>query len=115
MLKVIVPTAIFNAELLYTLDVVFREFFSVQYEVVTDATNKNIILCDDNNEGKEIEIDASFFYNTLNHWGEKSSLPTCPLQAITPEQFGVTCDLIEPSLPVLYGTPDLDITDNKTI
>lgn len=104
MLQIKIPNLCEN-EQRYALDILLSEFLGLSFKVQTY-------------DGEAIEItrpgyfakltfDASFFHKTDQAWLKSESMPVLPLAMWKPADEGVKANLVEPSVPVLYGSPGL--------
>jgi hypothetical protein len=59
-------------------------------------------------------LDTSFFSKAREYWLEEKSMPNLPLQSWTPSKDEISVNLVERSIPILFGTPGL-VKNNEHI
>lgn len=117
MLKIKIPN-LCQVEQRYALDILLGEFLGLVFEV--EAYNGDVIeitrpLCPNgcgDSDGDapnvaKLTLDASFFHKAHQTWLNPESMPVLPLATWTPTDDGINANLVEPSVPVLYGQPGL--------
>lgn len=104
MLKVKRPNFCSN-EIEYSLDILLGTFLGIDFEVETYTGDKIELLFDGSTE--KLTLDISFFNKAKINWLKTASMPILPLLSWIPENDGINANLIEASLPVLYGKPGL--------
>jgi len=110
MLKIKIP-AICQSEQRYVLDILLGEFLGLAFEV--EAYNGDVIRItrpgdsDESSNLAKLTLDASFFHKAHQTWLKSESMPVLPLANWTPVDDGINANLVEPSVPVLYGQPGL--------
>ncbi len=97
-------------ELSYSLDILLGEFLSMAFEV--KAYDSDVIEISRPDVPGKLTIDASFFNLLQNARLERESMPVLPLQSWSPLEDGIEVNLVESSIPVLYGRPGLVKNDN---
>ncbi|MDR9498524.1 MAG: polysaccharide deacetylase family protein [Hydrogenovibrio sp.] len=103
MFKVKIPTIRQN-EQRYALDILLGEFLGLAFEVESyDGDAIEITRPGDSNESAKLTLDASFFHKAHQAWLNPESVPVLPLANWTPAEGGIDANLVEPSVPVLYG------------
>ncbi|MBE0472057.1 MAG: polysaccharide deacetylase family protein, partial [Methyloprofundus sp.] len=53
----------------------------------------------------KLTLDASFFHQAHQAWLKPESMPVLPLASWNPAEESINANLVEPSVPVLYGQP----------
>lgn len=108
MLNIYIPNTCPN-EQRYALSILLGEFLGLDFEVSTHAAEKIIItrMGSGQNSEKSFSLDATFFNLAHQHWLAPASMPGLPLQHWNPADDGLMVDLVDPSVPVLYGQPGL--------
>jgi len=95
----------------YALDILLGEFLGLALEVETyEGDVIEITRISDSGEyssAAKLTLDASFFGKAHKSWLQPGSMPVLPLQNWTPIHDGIEANLLEPSVPVLYGQPGL--------
>jgi hypothetical protein len=103
-------------ELKYSLNILLGEFFGLEFEV--EVYNGDVIEITSPGDSGEssnlakLTLDASFFHKAHLAWLKSESMPVLPLANWTPVDDGINANLVEPSVPVLYGQPGLVKTEN---
>lgn len=111
MFKVVIPYICIE-EQKYILDIILNEFLGLEYVVEThDRDQIEISKLEDVDKSTKITIDASFFHLATKNWLKQESLPRIPLAIWKPNEGKMQVNLIDQSLPVLYGLPGVQITD----
>lgn len=109
MLIVKIPRVCQN-EIQYSLQVLLRDFLGLQYEVevfdselieITEAHKP--IGADSENGSPKLTLDASFFHKANQFWLKPESMPLLPLEVWVPSLSGIDANLVDVSVPVLYG------------
>jgi hypothetical protein len=106
MFTIYVPSI--SPEIDWICEVIFSEFFGLQYSL-KETENQKIII---EKDGKKIILNCDFFLEIEDNWLTNNSLPNLPinhweLPKANSRMFG---DLI--SLPVLYGNPGIEFDEN---
>ncbi len=107
MITVFIPSG-FTNERLYIIKVYFSDFLGLDYQIQYHH-NENYII---NISGKfDIEISDAFWINFKQdeNYIKKEALPTI-CKFVETNRF-----IPEPDLPVLYGSPDFKLSQNKII
>ena len=102
MLKVSLPNLCVK-EQKYIVDIIFKEFLGISYEVKIHNHDK-IHITDENNL-KNITLDASFFIKANNFWLQSASMPDNPLARWYPSKEGHNFNLVNNEIPIIYGKP----------
>ena len=89
----------------YALDIVFNEFFGLDYSVDNHNRAYTEIKVKDSDES--LTLNDDFFKKTCNEWLKEESIPGLPLQVWSPKEDGLVVDLVKDSVPILYGQPGL--------
>ena len=98
-------------ELKYSLNILLGEFLGLAFEV--EAYNGDVIEItrlgdsDESSNLAKLTLDASFFHKAHQAWLKSESMPVLPLANWTPVDDGINANLVDPSVPVLYGQPGL--------
>jgi hypothetical protein len=107
MLKIKIPNICEN-EQIYSLDILIGEFLGLEFEVEAFESNFiEITRLDSFDKYSKLTIDASFFNKAKKDWLKTQSMPVLPLKTWTPSEDGIDAKLVEPNIPVLYGSPGL--------
>jgi len=109
LLRVKIPRVCQN-ELHYSLQVLLGEFLGLQYEVEEfDGELIEISEClsqfcvDAQHSAPRLTLDASFFHKANQFWLKAESMPVLPLEVWVPSVSGIDANLVDVSVPVLYG------------
>ncbi len=86
-------------EINWVLKVIFTEFLGISYSQRTIEEPKYVI----HSGGKTLTLPDQFFFTSQNKWFDPSTLPKLPLENWNVISSGLKVDLVEPSIPVLYG------------
>lgn len=108
MLKVTIPDACAQ-EAQYTLKVLLGEFLGVEYGVRIHSDQTICIEA----EGARIETPSTFFALAEKKWLKPDSLPAQPLKWWNTMELGMTINLIDTNVPVIYGLPVCSIQANR--
>jgi len=100
-LKIGIP-AILIDEVLYTIEVLFREFLGIPYETIIQKDLKEIRIAGGN---RRLDIENHFFLKAANGWLDESSLPAPPLPAWNVADDLPHAKVVARSIPVLFGKP----------
>ena len=95
-------------ELEWICSVLLGEFLGVEYR--TKMTDDSFISIESNN--RKIELFADFFNQAASKWLASSSLPIEPLSRLDIASTGLNVPLIDQPLPVLFGSPEIEINDH---
>ena len=100
----------------YVLDILLGEFLGLKFDV--EIHDENFIEIDNNDSSIKFTLDSSFFLNAHKAWLGPSSMPKLPLKKWIVKNENINVELIEPSLPLLYGkfdtnNPKVLIKNNK--
>jgi hypothetical protein len=109
MLEIKIPNIRQN-EQLYVINILLKEFLGIDFKVEVYEGN-NIEITKIDNFSKLI-LNATFFHKTMQGWLQHHSMPVLPLAIWVPENDGINANLIEPSIPVLYGSPGIVKNNN---
>ncbi len=105
MLKVNVPN-VCQSEQCYVLEILLGEFLGLAFEVETyDGDVIEITRPASSDSSAKLTLDASFFHHAHQAWLKPESMPVLPLATWMPADDGINVNLVEPSVPVLYGQP----------
>lgn len=111
MLNIKIPN-LCRSEQHYALDIMLREFLGLEF-VVETYSGEVIEIARSDDLGKvnccpaKMTLDISFFQQAKKAWLKPESMPDLPLKSWIPAKDGVNANLIEASLPVIYGLPGL--------
>ena len=94
-----------NTKIEYTLDIMFHEFLGLDFKVKTNVGEFFEITRPDSD--KKLSLDSSFFSKLKNDWLKSETLPVLPLATWKPSDDYINVNLIESTVPVLYGKPGL--------
>ncbi|MBE0471795.1 MAG: MarR family transcriptional regulator [Methyloprofundus sp.] len=111
MLTIKIPN-LCQSEQRYALDILLGEFLGLVFEVETYAGDVIEItrpgdFDDGASSSAKLTLDASFFHQAHQAWLKPESMPVLPLATWTPADDGINANLVEPSVPVLFGQPGL--------
>lgn len=108
-LEVIVPENCIE-EMRYVLNVVFEEFWGVQYLLIV-APQDFIIISSEQSLWKVV-INADFFLRASKDWLGSDSLPKLPLRSLVVKDYDFLRALDFSELPVLYGSPAVLVNES---
>ena len=101
-------------EQVYALDILLGEFLGLNFEVETyEGDLIEIARSSEFGNLSKITLNANFFYMAKQDWLQPHSMPPLPLTNWTPLNDGINANLVEPSIPVLYGSPGLFKNKNR--
>ncbi len=108
MLIVKIPSICLN-EQHYILDIILGDFLGLVYEV--EYHNGYVIeitapSCTDGSIDV-LTLDASFFCKAEKYWLKPESMPVMPLTNWNPANDGIVANLVQQTVPVLYGKPSM--------
>ena len=115
MLTIKIPNLCQN-EQRYSLDILLGEFLGLAFEVesyegdvieITRPGDSDAGSGGDAPNAARLTLDASFFHQAHQAWLKPESMPVLPLATWNPAEEGINANLVEPSVPVLYGQPGL--------
>ena len=107
MLKIKIPN-ILQIKQTYALDILLGEFLGLDYEVETyESDIIEISKANSFDKISKLTINASFFIKGNQKWLETESMPNLPLKDWIPFEDRFDTNLVEPSIPVLYGLPGI--------
>lgn len=89
----------------YALDILLGEFLGLAFEVESYNGDVIEITRPGGDNSAKLTLDASFFQQAHQAWLKPESMPVLPLATWTPTDDGINANLVEPSIPVLYGQP----------
>jgi Family of unknown function (DUF7033) len=98
-----------SGEKLWVIRILFKEFLGLEY--VAETQMRNDICIERNN--KYICMPDTFFSLAESNWLKESTLPGQPLRTLEKKDIPLNIEKIEPILPIIYGTKDLDISAKK--
>lgn len=102
-LKVKIPNICQN-EQRYALDILLGEFLGLAFEVQTyDGEVIEITKPGGSDDSAKLTLDASFFHQAHSVWLKLESMPVLPLATWKPSDDDIRANLVEPTVPVLYG------------
>jgi polysaccharide deacetylase len=100
-------------EIEYTCFVVFTEWLGIDYEITT--AEQNTILISSGNT--TLQLNTSFFIKASNNWLNKETMPELPLKNYNLNKLKTVLHneihICETELPVLYGIPEITVTENN--
>ena len=100
-------------EIEYTCSVVFTEWLGIDYEITT-AEQNTILICSGNNK---LQVNADFFVKASNNWLASDSMPSLPLKSYNLNELKTVLHneihICATDLPVLYGIPEITVTENN--
>lgn len=105
MLKIKIPNICQN-EQRYALDIMLGEFLGLPFEA--DVYDGEFIEINRPDNSAKLTLDASFFHKAHQAWLNPESMPVLPLATWKPSNDGIKANLVEPSVPILYGQPGLE-------
>jgi hypothetical protein len=88
-----------RAERCWIASVLLDEFLGLNYVIRFDGDNKVRISASD----RTLELSDAFFAGVKDKWLGNESLRTGPLQRWTVAENGLDLQLVEPSVPILFG------------
>ena len=94
-----------SAELDYTLDVLLGDFLGLDWQKVEENASA-LELSVIGSEAK-LTLSTDFFEKSHHAWLSEESMPDLPLKLWHPANCGLEVDLIESTIPVIYGEPRL--------
>lgn len=89
----------------YIVDVIFKEFFGIDYELELGIDDRAIRIFSDDRNKHIILPDIFFSMNELD-WLQEKSLPKEPLERVSGSLFPGAPILCSDSVPVIYGIED---------
>ena len=89
----------------YVLDILLGEFLGLAVDVET--YEGDVIEITKPSQTSKFTLDASFFNKAHQAWLKPESMPDLPLATWNPAKEGIKANIVEPSVPVLYGQPGL--------
>ena len=111
MLKITIPDYCIP-EIEYTCFVVFTEWLGIDYEITTAKQNSILIFSGNN----ILQLNADFFVKASNNWLTPESMPSLPLKNYNLRELKTVLHneihICESELPVLYGIPQIMVTEN---
>lgn len=111
MLKITIPDYCIP-EIEYTCFVVFTEWLGIDYEITTAKQNSILIFSGNN----ILQLNADFFVKASNNWLTPESMPSLPLKNYNLSELKTVLHneihICESELPVLYGIPQIMVTEN---
>lgn len=96
-----------RAERCWISSVLLGEFLGLVYEVRFDGEDKVRI----NTAGKTLELSDAFFAGAKDKWFSSESLAAEPLQHWTVADSGLDPNLVDPTVPVLFGAAGFEVHD----
>jgi hypothetical protein len=112
MFKIKIPNICQN-EQIYVLDILLGEFLGLDFKVETSESD----VIEITKEGSfdkiaKLTLCTSFFKQANKNWLKIESMPNLSLKSWKPLNDGINVNLVEPSIPVLYGSPGLERKNN---
>ncbi len=92
-------------ELDYVLEVILGEFLGLAFNVMRH--DELFIEISKSDSKCKLSLDTSFFQQANKSWLQAQSMPILPLQSWCPADDDINVNLVEESIPVLYGKPGL--------
>ncbi len=89
----------------YVFDIVFNEFFGLDYSLIIDADIEDIRI--NFGENRRVVLNSTFFNAIDIHWGKAESLPATPLKVFRIENIPFKLRVDFTTIPVVYGVPNL--------
>ena len=112
MLKIKIPKLCKN-EQCYVLDILLSEFLGLDFKVEAYENDMIEITRESSFESfYKLTLDNSFISKSKQYWLKDKSLPNIPLQSWIPSDDGIRVNLVERSIPILFGTPGFIKNDN---
>ncbi len=113
MFKIKIPN-IFQNEQKYVLDILLGEFLGLDFKVETSESD----VIEITREGSfdkitKLTLCASFFKQANKNWLKIQSMPNLSLKNWIPLDDGINVNLVEPSIPILFGSPGLVKNNNN--
>lgn len=97
-----------QSEQCYVFDILLGEFLGLAFEVETyEGDVIEVTRPGDSSSAAKLTLDATFFGKAHQAWLQPESMPVLPLPTWTPINDGIEVNLVEPSVPILYGKPGL--------
>jgi Family of unknown function (DUF7033) len=106
-LRINIPITYTN-EVRWVVEVLFQEFLGVDYEIV-EWGEKYYCL---DVAGNTLQFPDCFFDQASSAWLHPASIPDIPLSSWDVASSGLDVTLLTQSLPVLFGKPEIDISEN---
>lgn len=100
-------------EIRYIVNVIFGNFLGINYSLTFSETNSIEIRSHKDNTSV-IRVNVSGLGLFHAYWGMENSMPSLNIPDLDLSNYKITDNFIFKKLPVLYGTPTLDLQD-KTI
>ena len=111
-LKIKIPNICKN-EQIYISDIVLGDFLGLDFKVETHESDFIEITRDSSLHNYfKLTLDASFFSKAKQYWLKDKSMPNLPLESWIPSNDGIKVNLVERSIPILFGTPGLVKNNN---
>ncbi|WDE99150.1 polysaccharide deacetylase family protein [Lentisphaera profundi] len=92
----------------YIFKVILWDFLGLEFTVIYESRSDIAILY----ENKTLKINDDFFTIADKKWMQLQSLPEQPLAHLDISGLSKTVDLPSTSLPIIYGKPNLEISEN---
>jgi len=105
--KVIIPESC-SSKARWIVDVIFGEFLGIDYRIIEGGQRYYSIEL----EGDSLQLPDCFFDQTNDTWLQRSSIPCIPLELWDVASSGLMVPLVTQTLPVLFGKPEVDISDS---
>lgn len=106
-LAVFIPPYCFT-EVHWVFSILFGEHLEIEYFLFESATNEFIIKF----QGRSLVLPCTFFSVASANWLGQPTLPILPLASFNVSATALSVPLVEQPLPVLFGKPEIEITDN---
>ena len=89
-----------SSERHWIIDVFFREFLGLDY--VNEPTEDEFVMISMDN--RTLRLPDTFFSLAKDNWLSNDTLPKRPLSLWDTTQLGLAVNLLEPTIPIIYGT-----------
>jgi peptidoglycan/xylan/chitin deacetylase (PgdA/CDA1 family) len=96
-----------GAESKWTCSVLFGDLLGVDFHIQEHSPERVMIAY----QGCTVEVPWIFFARASSTWLGYNTLPTLPLASWDVGASGLTVPLVDEPLPVLFGKPELEITE----
>lgn len=98
-------------EIEYICRIIFSDFLDIEYNIkYTHKADRNHWEIHGEN-GRSIILPNIFFQTTREQWLSSESLPIQPLSIWDLSSQNISCPLVDPKIPIIYG--DLNFKSNK--
>jgi Family of unknown function (DUF7033) len=96
--------ATYEAERKYLLEVVLGEFLGLAWDAEVHSGDTTELFLADREEGPRLTLREGLFASAEEDWLRPRSLPALPLRRWDPAADGLAATLVEPRVPVLFGS-----------